>query len=61
MLRVTIVVCGVLLGVLIAAILAASGHSHVLSGLHYVLADPWGAVTLLDSGDRLAVRRRLAE
>jgi hypothetical protein len=50
MLRVTIVVCGVLLGVLVAAILAAGGHSHVLSGLQYVLADPWGAVTVLDLG-----------
>jgi len=50
MLRVTIVICGVLLGILIAAILAASGHSHVLNGLQYVLSDPWGAVTLLDLG-----------
>ncbi|MEZ5583196.1 MAG: DUF1475 family protein [Candidatus Competibacteraceae bacterium] len=48
MLRITIVVCGVLLGILVAAILAASSHSHVVSGLQYVLADPWGAVTLLD-------------
>lgn len=50
MLRVTVIVCGILLGLLIAAILIASNHSHVLAGLRHVIADPWGIVTLLDLG-----------
>jgi len=50
MLRVTIVVCGALLGLLLALIVVASNHDNVLSGLRYVLADPWGIVTLLDLG-----------
>mgnify|MGYP001027921081 CR=1 FL=1 len=50
MLRVSIVVCGALLGLLLALIVVASNHANVLSGLRYVLADPWGVVTLLDLG-----------
>lgn len=50
MLRIPVIICGILLGLLVAAILAASNHSHVLAGLRHVLADPWGVVTLLDLG-----------
>ncbi|QQS53619.1 MAG: DUF1475 family protein [Candidatus Competibacteraceae bacterium] len=50
MLRITVVVCGILLGLLVAAILIASGHGNVLAGLRHVIADPWGVVTLLDLG-----------
>lgn len=50
MLRVTVIVCGILLGVLVTAILIASQHGSVLQGLRYVAADPWGVVTLLDLG-----------
>jgi len=50
MLRIVIVVCGVLLGVLVTAILIASNHSNVLAGLRHLVADPWGIVTLLDLG-----------
>ena len=50
MLRATVVVCGILLGLLVAAILIASNHGHVLAGLRHLLADPWGVVTLLDLG-----------
>lgn len=42
MLRITVVVCGILLGLLVAAILIASGHGNVLAGLRHVIADPWG-------------------
>jgi hypothetical protein len=48
MLRVTIIICGILLGLLLAAIIAASGQTNVLAGLKRVLAEPWGVVTLLD-------------
>lgn len=50
MLRATVVVCGILLGLLVTAILIASGHSPVLAGLRHVIADPWGVVSLLDLG-----------
>ena len=50
MLRIAVIVCGILLGLLVAAILIASGHSPVLAGLRHVIADPWGVVTLLDLG-----------
>ncbi|KAB2931693.1 MAG: DUF1475 domain-containing protein [Candidatus Contendobacter sp.] len=50
MLRIAVIVCGILLGLLVAAILIAGGHSHVLAGLRHVAADPWGVVTLLDLG-----------
>ncbi len=50
MLRIVVVICGILLGLLAAAILIASGHSNVLVGLRYVIADPWGVTTLLDLG-----------
>lgn len=50
MLRTLVIVCGILLGLLVAAIVIASGHSSVLAGLRHVLADPWGVVTLLDLG-----------
>lgn len=50
LLRVTIVVCGALLGLLLALIVVASNQASVLTGLSYVLADPWGVVTLLDLG-----------
>jgi len=50
MLRIVVVICGILLGLLVAAIFIASGHSHVLTGLRYIIADPWGVATLLDLG-----------
>lgn len=50
MLRIVVVICGILLGLLVAAILIASGHSHVLVGLRYIIANPWGVATLLDLG-----------
>ena len=50
MLRIAVILCGILLGLLVAAILIASGHGHVLAGLRHVVADPWGVVTLLDLG-----------
>ena len=50
MLRIVVIVCGILLGLLVAAILIASGQSSVLAGLRHVVADPWGVVTLLDLG-----------
>lgn len=50
MLRATVVVCGILLGLLVAAILIASNHGNVLAGLRHLIADPWGVVTLLDLG-----------
>lgn len=48
MLRATVIICGILLGVLLAAVLFASRHNDVITGLSYVLAEPWGVVTLLD-------------
>lgn len=48
MLRVLIVICGILLGLLAAAIVVAGSHESVLLGLRKLLADPWGVVTLLD-------------
>jgi len=48
MLRATVIICGILLGLLLAAIVVASHHSSVLAGLQRLLADPWGLVTLLD-------------
>ena len=50
MLRIVVVICGVLLGLLVAAILIAGSHSSVFAGLRYVIADPWGVATLLDLG-----------
>jgi len=50
MLRTLVIICGILLGLLVAAIVSASGHSSVLAGLRHILADPWGVVTLLDLG-----------
>ncbi|MER2602997.1 MAG: DUF1475 family protein [Candidatus Competibacter phosphatis] len=50
MLRTTVIVCGILLGLLVAAILIASSHGNILAGLRHVIADPWGVVTLLDLG-----------
>lgn len=50
LLRVTVIVCGILLGLLVTAILVASNHSNVLVGLRQLVADPWGVVTLLDLG-----------
>ncbi len=47
MLRVAIVICGILLGVLVGSIGLASEHS-LWHSLQYLLADPWGLVTLLD-------------
>ncbi len=48
--RIPIVICGTLLGLLLAAIVAASLHSSVIEGLLRIVADPWGLVTLLDLG-----------
>ena len=50
MLRTLVIVCGILLGLLVAAMVIASGHSSVLAGLRHIIADPWGVVTLLDLG-----------
>lgn len=50
MLRVTVIVCGVLLGLLLAAIGMAMGQESVLTGLRHLLDEPWGIVTLLDLG-----------
>ena len=49
MLRTAIVICGILLGMLLAAIFWASGHNFWHS-LRYMLADPWATVALLDLG-----------
>ena len=46
--RATVIICGILLGLLLAAIVVASHKSPVLAGLQHLLADPWGFVTLLD-------------
>jgi hypothetical protein len=48
-LRIAVLICGVLLGLLVAGIGFASQHN-LLSSLNMILADPWGAVTLLDLG-----------
>jgi len=48
-LRIAVVICGVLLGLMVAGIGLASQHNLWIS-LDYLLADPWGAVTLLDLG-----------
>jgi len=50
MLRTTVIVCGILLGLLVAAILIASSHGNILASLRHLIADPWGVVTLLDLG-----------
>ena len=50
MLRIPVIICGILLGLLAATILIASNHSHVLAGLRHIIADPWGIVTLIDLG-----------
>ncbi|MDX1605447.1 MAG: DUF1475 family protein [Candidatus Competibacterales bacterium] len=49
MLRATVVVCGVLLGILLAGIAIASHHD-ILASLHRMVLDPWALVTLLDLG-----------
>ncbi|MGB2681007.1 MAG: DUF1475 family protein [Candidatus Competibacter sp.] len=48
MLRVAIIVCGLLLGVLVTAILVASYQVNLLEGFRQLAAQPWGLVTLLD-------------
>jgi hypothetical protein len=48
MLRATVVICGILLGMLLAAVVVASGYESVLVGLRELLVMPWGIVTLLD-------------
>lgn len=48
MLRATVVICGILLGLLLATIIVAGSQDSVLAGLRRLLADPWGLVTLLD-------------
>ena len=48
MLKATVVICGLLLGLLLAAIGLASIHESVLVGLDRMLDDRWGLVTLLD-------------
>ena len=50
MLRATVIVCGILLGLLLAAIGIASTQAGVLEGLYDVAAKPWGIVTLMDLG-----------
>ena len=50
MMRATVVVCGILLGLLLASIGLASSHEGVLTGLGRMLRDPWSIVTLLDLG-----------
>lgn len=64
MLRVAVIVCGILLGVLVTAILIASHHGNVVEGFRRLVAEPWGLVTLLDLGVGLlfvAVWMALAE
>lgn len=48
MLRATVIICGILLGVLLAAIFVALGHGDVWEGLSRLMTDPWGIVTLVD-------------
>lgn len=50
MLRALVIVLGLLLGLLVTALLTANYHRQILAGLHYLLADPWGRVTLLNFG-----------
>jgi hypothetical protein len=50
MLRATVIVCGILLGLLLAAMGIASTQTSVWEGLCHVAADPWGIVTLMDLG-----------
>ncbi len=47
-LRITVVVCGILLGLLTALIVKASLQESVIAGLVALLANPWGVVTLVD-------------
>ncbi|TCO80672.1 uncharacterized protein DUF1475 [Plasticicumulans lactativorans] len=48
--RIVIIVCGVLLGLLMAGIISAAGQANVLTSLVAMARDPWGLVTLLDLG-----------
>lgn len=48
MLRAAVIVCGLLLGVLVTAILMASHQSNFVAGFRNIAAEPWGVVTLLD-------------
>ncbi|MCB1776856.1 MAG: hypothetical protein KDI50_05410 [Candidatus Competibacteraceae bacterium] len=50
MLRIVVILCGILLGLLATAILIASNYSYVLAGLRYLIANPWGIVTLINLG-----------
>ena len=49
MLRASIIVCGLLLGILLASIGLASDHN-LWAGFAHLWADPWGRVTLIDLG-----------
>lgn len=50
MLRTTIIICGILLGLLAAAVLIAGHYGDLPAGLRHIVANPWGVVTLLDRG-----------
>lgn len=50
MLRVTVIICGILLGLLLAAIGMAVSQGSVWAGLKHLLTEPWGIVTLMDLG-----------
>ncbi|MCK7502545.1 MAG: hypothetical protein MZW92_81530 [Comamonadaceae bacterium] len=60
MLRIAVIVCGILLGLLVAAVLIASSHGHVLAGLRHVVADPVGRSHAAGPRRGAAVRRGLA-
>ena len=48
-LRIVVLICGVLLGLLMASVSVASNHN-LFASLHIILSGPWGVVTLLDLG-----------
>ena len=50
MLRATVIVCGTLLGILLAAMVWAASHGDLAASMTRILADPWGLVGLLDLG-----------
>ncbi len=50
MLRIPVILCGILLGLLTATLLIASHHSPFLAGLRHLIANPWGVVALIDLG-----------
>ncbi len=49
MLRAIVIICGILLGLLLAAMALASYHSALSVGLRDLTAHPWGVFILLDA------------